>query len=161
MLDDRFSSPTSSRKAAIRRVPNELVALGSSGIAGRLVTQWQKIEASAPKSAELTASRLEPCMSMASPKPASQLSLAFEDEPAGVAPASAVPQPQPEPEQEFLDVGLTAEQRRGLVGYDKDGRFVHYCHCGEWGAFGYGVFLSRGQLGKWFCGNHRPGTARS
>jgi hypothetical protein len=99
---------------------------------------------------------------MASPKTTNQLSLAFEGEPAGAVPASAVPQPQPEPERGFLDVsGMTAEQRRGLVGYDKEGHFLHYCSiCGEWGAFGVGVFLRRGQLGKWFCGNHRPSTAK-
>jgi hypothetical protein len=136
----------------------------------QVVTQWQAIEASAPKSAELTASRLEPRIAMASPKPTSQLSLAFENKLAGAASASAAPQPQPgpelqpqpEPEQRFLDVsGMTAELRRGRVGYDKEGRFLHYCVvCGEWGAFGYGVFLRRGQPGKWFCGNHKPSTAK-
>jgi DNA N-6-adenine-methyltransferase (Dam) len=157
-----FHRPDGSRQPANSGAPPVLVAFGEqdlvrlrdSGIAGRLVTQWQTIEASAPKSAELTASRLEPRMSMANPKSTSQLNFQFEHELAGATPASAVPQPQPEPElqsqpQGSLDVsGLTAEQRRGFVGYDKDGRFVHYCHCGEWGAFGYGVFLSRGQLGK-------------
>jgi hypothetical protein len=92
-------------------------------------------------------------MSMASLKPASQLSLAFEDEPAGAAQASAVPQPQPEPQsqpQGFLDVsGLTSEQRRGLVGYDAQGRFLHYCVvCGEWGAFGYGCISEQGPTRK-------------
>ena len=24
----------------------------------------------------------------------------------------------------------------GFVGFDDDGNFVHYCHCGKWGAFG-------------------------
>ena len=170
-LADRihFHRPDGSRQPANSGAPPVLVAFGEAdlvrlrecGIAGRLVTRWQKIEASAPKSAELTASRLEPRMSMASPKPTSQLSLAFEDELAA-APASAVPQPQPEPEQGSLDVsGMTAEQRRGRVGYDKERRFLHYCVvCGEWGAFGYGVFLRRGQPGKWFCGNHKPSTAK-
>jgi hypothetical protein len=27
--------------------------------------------------------------------------------------------------------------------------FVHYCHCGKWGSFGY-------PDGKWYCGKHRP-----
>jgi hypothetical protein len=34
--------------------------------------------------------------------------------------------------------------------------FLHFCHCGSWGAFGYGVSLRNGKPGKWFCGRHRP-----
>jgi DNA N-6-adenine-methyltransferase (Dam) len=167
----KFCKPDGREQPANSGAPPVLVAFGEQdlarlrecGVAGRLVTQWQKIEASARKSAELTASRLEPRTSMASPKPTTQLSLQFEDEPAGAAPASAVPQPQPEPEQGFLDVsGMTAEQRRGLVGFDAQGRFLHYCDvCGEWGAFGYGAFPSKGRLGKWFCGAHRPSKQRT
>jgi hypothetical protein len=181
-LADRihFYRPDGSRQPANSGAPVVLVAFGEAdlirlrecGIAGILVTQWQKIEASAPKSAKPTASRLEPRTPLASPKPPSQLSLQFADAPVGAAPALVVPQPQPEPEPppqpepelRFLDVsGLTAEQRRGRVGYDKEGRFLHYCGiCGEWGDFGYGVFLNKGRLGKWFCRAHRPaqqGTA--
>lgn len=50
----------------------------------------------------------------------------------------------------------------GFVGNDARGHFVHYCHCGKWGAFGYDVSISLkkggvgSRLGKWFCGNHRP-----
>ena len=33
--------------------------------------------------------------------------------------------------------------------------FVHYCHCGDWGAFGYGVDLLRGKEGTWYCAKHR------
>jgi hypothetical protein len=33
--------------------------------------------------------------------------------------------------------------------------FVHYCHCGHWGAFGYGVDLLRGKEGIWYCAQHR------
>ena len=33
--------------------------------------------------------------------------------------------------------------------------FVHYCHCGRWGAFGYGVDLLRGKEGTWYCAEHR------
>jgi hypothetical protein len=43
----------------------------------------------------------------------------------------------------------------GFVGY-VDGILMHYCWCGAWGAFGYGVKLSRGELGEWFCREHRP-----
>jgi hypothetical protein len=48
----------------------------------------------------------------------------------------------------------------GFVGYDDDGNFVHYCHCGKWGAFGVGYFPRKGELGKWYCLEHRP-TPRS
>lgn len=44
----------------------------------------------------------------------------------------------------------------GFVGHDKAGRFLHYCHCGEWGAYGYDVALNRDQLGTWYCLEHRP-----
>jgi hypothetical protein len=44
----------------------------------------------------------------------------------------------------------------GFVGYNKDGHFVHYCACGKWGDFGYDVHLLKGQLGKWYCREHRP-----
>jgi len=33
--------------------------------------------------------------------------------------------------------------------------FVHYCHCGRWGAFGYGVDLLHGKEGTWYCAEHR------
>lgn len=44
----------------------------------------------------------------------------------------------------------------GFVGYDKDGHFVHYCHCGLWAAYGYAVNTRTGNLGHWFCREHRP-----
>jgi hypothetical protein len=44
----------------------------------------------------------------------------------------------------------------GFVGFDEEGRFVHYCTCGEWGSFGYNVSLRTGQLGTWYCREHRP-----
>ena len=50
------------------------------------------------------------------------------------------------------------EDRREFVGY-ADGKFVHYCaECGEWGARRIGVFLRRGQLGVWYCAEHKPKT---
>jgi hypothetical protein len=33
--------------------------------------------------------------------------------------------------------------------------FMHYCHCGRWGAFGYGVDLLHGKEGTWYCAKHR------
>jgi hypothetical protein len=34
--------------------------------------------------------------------------------------------------------------------------FKHYCHCGKWASFGYGVKFRAGGEGKWFCREHRP-----
>jgi hypothetical protein len=71
-----------------------------------------------------------------------------------VEPPSEAPQPQTQPS---ASNGMP-EDRRGFVGY-VDGRFVHYCpECGEWGAHGIGVFLRRGQLGVWYCAEHKPKT---
>ena len=33
--------------------------------------------------------------------------------------------------------------------------FMHYCHCGKWGSFGYGVDLLHGKIGTWYCREHR------
>lgn len=48
--------------------------------------------------------------------------------------------------------------RRGRVQELPDnGAFLHFCcRCGRFGAFGYGVRLGTGQLGHWYCGEHRP-----
>ena len=46
--------------------------------------------------------------------------------------------------------------RRGRVEV-RDGLFQHFCaECGAWGTFGYGVNLRADQLGRWYCGAHRP-----
>ena len=46
--------------------------------------------------------------------------------------------------------------RRGRV-QEKDGVFLHFCvECGRFGPFGYGVRLRAGQLGRWYCREHRP-----
>jgi hypothetical protein len=46
--------------------------------------------------------------------------------------------------------------RRGRV-ETQDGLFLHFCvECGAWGGFGYGVNLRADQLGRWYCGAHRP-----
>jgi len=46
--------------------------------------------------------------------------------------------------------------RRGRV-QEKDGVFLHFCvECGRFGLFGYGVRLRAGQLGRWYCREHRP-----
>jgi hypothetical protein len=46
--------------------------------------------------------------------------------------------------------------RRGRA-QELDRVFLHFCaDCGAYGAFGYGVNLRAGQLGRWYCGAHRP-----
>ena len=48
--------------------------------------------------------------------------------------------------------------RRGRV-LLVDDLFLHFCAvCGRFGAFGYGVRLHAGRLGRWYCGEHRPRT---
>ena len=44
----------------------------------------------------------------------------------------------------------------GFVGYSKHGLFIHMCHCGVWGAHGYGVSVRTGKLGTWYCAEHNP-----
>jgi hypothetical protein len=39
---------------------------------------------------------------------------------------------------------------------DGQGPFEHYCWCGAWGTYGYGVKLRDGIPGEWFCADHRP-----
>ena len=51
--------------------------------------------------------------------------------------------------------------RRGVL-QKLDGAFLHFCaHCGRFAAFGYGVHLHAGHLGRWYCGQHRPQSRRS
>jgi hypothetical protein len=51
--------------------------------------------------------------------------------------------------------------RRGRV-RELDRTFLHFCvHCGRFASFGYGVHLSAGRLGRWYCGEHRPEGRRS
>jgi hypothetical protein len=51
--------------------------------------------------------------------------------------------------------------RRGRV-QQLDRAFLHFCvECGRFAAFGYGVHLRTGQLGSWYCGEHRPPPAGS
>ena len=46
--------------------------------------------------------------------------------------------------------------RRGRV-QELNGAFLHFCcRCGRFAAFGYGVRLRAGRLGRWYCGEHRP-----
>jgi hypothetical protein len=46
--------------------------------------------------------------------------------------------------------------RRGRV-QELDRVFLHFCvECGAYGAFGYGVNLRVGRLGRWYCRAHRP-----
>jgi hypothetical protein len=46
--------------------------------------------------------------------------------------------------------------RRGRT-QEVEGAFLHFCvECGAFGAFGYGVSLRAGRLGRWYCAEHRP-----
>ena len=59
-------------------------------------------------------------------------------------------------EQQMLEAEIRCAARRGLV-QELDRTFLHFCvHCGRFAAFGYGVHLSAGRLGRWYCGEHRP-----
>lgn len=44
----------------------------------------------------------------------------------------------------------------GFVGYDVEGHFIHNCHCGKEGGFGFNSFPAKGELGTYYCGEHRP-----
>jgi len=44
----------------------------------------------------------------------------------------------------------------GFVGYDAEDRFVHYCQCGREAGLGFGVRMAKGQLGTWYCTEHKP-----
>jgi hypothetical protein len=42
-----------------------------------------------------------------------------------------------------------------------DGAFLHFCvECGRFAAFGYGVHLRAGRLGRWYCAAHRPRSSK-
>jgi hypothetical protein len=46
--------------------------------------------------------------------------------------------------------------RRGRV-VEEGGALLHFCiQCGRFGSFGLGVSLRRGQMGRWYCREHRP-----
>ena len=51
--------------------------------------------------------------------------------------------------------------RRGRT-QEVKGAFLHFCvECGAFGAFGYGVSLRAGRLGRWYCAEHRPRAQRN
>jgi hypothetical protein len=50
--------------------------------------------------------------------------------------------------------------RRGRVEEHADA-LLHFCvECGRFGPYGYGVRLLAGQLGRWYCREHRPQDQR-
>jgi hypothetical protein len=52
---------------------------------------------------------------------------------------------------------MPCASRRMRVEVRPDGLLLHFCaECGAWGAFGYGVNLCAGRLGRWYCAAHRP-----
>jgi hypothetical protein len=61
------------------------------------------------------------------------------------------------PAEHGSDFETLCNARRGQVDERPDGLFLHFCEeCGAWGAFGYGVNLRTGKLGRWYCTAHRP-----
>lgn len=54
------------------------------------------------------------------------------------------------------DALTNEDTRKGFVGYNSKGMFLHYCHCGKWAGHGVGVHLLKDQLGKWYCDEHKP-----
>ena len=55
------------------------------------------------------------------------------------------------------DLEQPCAARRGRVQELPDnGALLHFCcRCGRFAAFGYGVHLRAGRLGRWYCGAHR------
>ena len=48
--------------------------------------------------------------------------------------------------------------RRGRI-QEVERAFLHFCvECGAFGAFGYGISIRAGRLGRWYCAEHRPGA---
>jgi hypothetical protein len=61
------------------------------------------------------------------------------------------------PVEHGSDFETPCDVRHGQVEERPDGLFLHFCEgCGAWGAFGYGVSLRTGKLGRWYCAAHRP-----
>jgi hypothetical protein len=75
---------------------------------------------------------------------------------ASVAPESEIVSVQSAPFARCPGYRLPSSVRRGRV-EQIGGAFLHFCaECGAWGAYGYGVNLRAGHLGRWFCAEHRP-----
>jgi len=53
----------------------------------------------------------------------------------------------------------TLRQRQGqsVESVIPEHAFLHYCHCGQWGLYGFEVRMRAGKMGTWFCGKHKPG----
>jgi hypothetical protein len=74
---------------------------------------------------------------------------------AGDTPKSLSAPPGKNPVAKDADNGsLTAD--RTAAGGQAPAHFLHYCRCGQWGAWGYGVDYRRGKNGDWYCFAHRP-----
>ncbi len=87
------------------------------------------------------------------PPRASSQGLLSVEEPRGELQADRVAEACP-------SVEITDPSRAGLVEWEEDEPFVHYCQCGAWGVYGYGVDLLAGRLGRWYCRAHRPEGGR-
>ena len=55
-----------------------------------------------------------------------------------------------------IEKEVRRSDRRGRI-LEFGGALLHFCvECGRFGPFGYGVSLRAGQLGRWYCREHRP-----
>jgi len=63
---------------------------------------------------------------------------------------------EPELRPSTVPFSEPSEARRGRVGWQAGFKLLHFCQvCGAWAPFGFGVNLRAGQLGRWFCAEHR------
>ncbi len=61
------------------------------------------------------------------------------------------------PVEDEPSIQMPRASRRGRVQELEGAIVLHFCaECGAWGAFGYGVNLSAGRPGRWYCAEHRP-----
>jgi hypothetical protein len=61
------------------------------------------------------------------------------------------------PDDGELGLEQPSAARRGRVEKLSNDLYLHFCaECGAWGAFGYGVNIRLGRLGRWYCAAHRP-----
>ncbi|MGD0316368.1 MAG: hypothetical protein ABSB37_10535 [Xanthobacteraceae bacterium] len=64
----------------------------------------------------------------------------------------AIPPVEGEP-----SIQMPCASRCGRVQKLEGAVLLHFCaECGAWGSFGYGVDLSAGRSGRWYCAAHRP-----
>jgi len=82
--------------------------------------------------------------------------MAYEREEGSLRKQSVISQSNASPVNREPEIDEPCAARRGRV-EEMSGRLLHFCFdCGRFGPYGYGVRLRAGQLGQWFCSEHRP-----